>query len=64
VNPSRDWVDPDVIGIDLGMMLLAVENRRSGLIWKLSNSSPAIKRGYERMGFKTVPGSNRGDLKS
>ena len=63
VNPSRGWTGPDVIGIDLGMMLCAVENYRTGLIWKLSSSSPAIKRGYERMGFKKVAGSDRGELK-
>ncbi|MEZ0324910.1 MAG: glucoamylase family protein [Fimbriimonas sp.] len=63
VNPSRDWVDPDVIGIDLGMMLLAVENARTGMIWKLSSSYPAIKVGYERMGFRKVAGSNRGKLR-
>jgi hypothetical protein len=64
VNLSRDWYDPDVIGIDLGMMLLAVENYRTGLIWKLSSSSPAIKLGYERMGFRKAPGSNGGPLKA
>lgn len=62
VNPSRNWVDPDVIGIDLGMMLCGVENYRTGLIWKLSNESPQIQNGYARAGFKKVPGSNNGPL--
>jgi hypothetical protein len=50
-NPGKDWVDPDVIGIDLGMMMTAVENANTGLIAKLSASHPIVKRGYERLGF-------------
>jgi hypothetical protein len=29
---DRDWYDPEVIGIDLGMMLLALENHRTGYV--------------------------------
>jgi len=61
-NPSRNYTDPDVIGIDLGMMLLGIENARTGMIWKLSKSFPPIKRGYDRMGFRAAPGSNKGPL--
>jgi hypothetical protein len=49
--PNQKWVDPDVIGIDLGMMMTAVENVRSGLMTRLSSQSPIVKRGMERMGF-------------
>ena len=38
-NIDRDWYGPDVIGIDLGMMLLMTENARSGLIWRLIQHS-------------------------
>jgi hypothetical protein len=62
-NPSRDWIDPDVIGIDLGMMLTGVENYRTGLVHRLSMSHPIAKRGYQRAGLRTVPGSNRGPLR-
>lgn len=64
VNPSRNWVDPDVIGIDLGMMLCGVENYRTGMIWKLSKSNPKIVAGYARMGFIEAPGSNQGPLQT
>ena len=37
-NIDRDWFDRDVIGIDLGMELLAIENHRSGLVWTLMDS--------------------------
>jgi hypothetical protein len=32
-NPHDGWVDPDVIGIDLGITLLSAENLRSGKVW-------------------------------
>lgn len=32
-NPMTGWVNPDVIGIDLGMTLLSAENLRSGKVW-------------------------------
>jgi hypothetical protein len=47
-----DWTGPDVIGIDLGMMLLNVENARTGLVHKLTNADPVVKRGFARIGFK------------
>ena len=51
-NLDEDWYDPDVLGIDLGMMLLAVENRRTGLIWRLMSSSPVVKMGLAAAGFR------------
>jgi hypothetical protein len=63
INPQRSWVGPDVIGIDLGMMLLLVENHRTGLIHRLTNSSPIVQRGRTRMGFVKVKDSNNGPLK-
>ena len=54
INPSRNWNDTDVIGIDLGMMLLAVENHRTGLIWRLMASHPAIQKGMSAAGFHKV----------
>lgn len=62
MNPSREWTDPDVIGIDLGMMLVSVENARTGLIHRLTNQNPIAKRGMERAGLKPAPGSNDGPM--
>jgi len=41
-NPNTNWVNPDVIGIDLGITLLSAENLRSGKIWSwfMRNSEP------------------------
>ena len=32
-QPAEGWVNPDVIGIDLGISLLSAENLRTGRIW-------------------------------
>lgn len=57
INPDKDWADPDVIGIDLGMMLLMIENFRDGLVWKLSMSDPINAKGFAKAGFhKTSEG--------
>ncbi|MFQ3610037.1 MAG: glucoamylase family protein [Fimbriimonadales bacterium] len=50
-NVDRNWWDREVIGIDLGMMLNALENHRSGLIWSLTAKMPAIQRGLREAGF-------------
>ncbi|HLJ53851.1 MAG TPA: glucoamylase family protein [Chthonomonadaceae bacterium] len=50
-NLDRDWYDPDVIGIDLGMLLLNVENSRTGLVWRLVRRSPIARRGIAAAGF-------------
>jgi hypothetical protein len=54
-NPKKDWYDEDVIGIDLGMMLLAIENHRSGLIWKRMTAHPVGKKGLRAAGFAPAP---------
>ena len=51
-NLDKNWFDADVIGIDLGMALLAIENQRSGLIWKLMQKQPWLQRAYEKAGIK------------
>lgn len=51
INPARNWFDTDVIGIDLGMMLLAVENHRTGLLWNLMAAHPATRKALAAAGF-------------
>ena len=63
-NPTvGDWVGPDVIGIDLGMMMCAIENRRTGLPMRLSASAPEIRRGMARAGLKPARDADAGPLK-
>ena len=33
-HPTDGWVNPDVIGIDLGITLLSAENLRTGKVWE------------------------------
>ncbi len=51
-NVDKAWYDKDVIGIDLGMMLLAIENHRTGLIWRLMRAHPAVKKGMAAAGMR------------
>jgi hypothetical protein len=63
INAHRDWYDPDVIGIDLGMMLCGVENARTGRVMKWSGQHPIVRAGFARAGLRPAPGSDRGPLK-
>ena len=40
------------LGIDVGPLLLAIENARTGLIWRLFMSHPVARRGAERLHLK------------
>ena len=42
-QPLSRWVDPDVIGIDLGIMLLSAENLRTGRLWEWFKRQPNIR---------------------
>ena len=57
INPTKDWVSPDVIGIDLGQMLLSIENHRDGLPHRWMMGSPTTQHAYRRIGLhKTEEG--------
>jgi hypothetical protein len=51
-NTERGWYAQDYVSIDQGPLLLAIENARSGLIWKLFHAHPAIKSAHARLGWK------------
>ena len=51
-NPGRDWHSPDVIGIDLGQLFLAIENHRDGLPYRWMREHDAMRRGLERAGLR------------
>jgi hypothetical protein len=54
INASKDWIAPDVIGIDLGQMMLGIENARDGLPNRLFMQHPLIQRGMKRAGFRVT----------
>lgn len=39
-------------GLDQGIVLMMIENHRSGLLWRLLRSSPAVRTGLQRAGFR------------
>lgn len=51
-NLDQNYAHDDYIGIDQGPMLLAIENARTGLIWKLFMQSATAKRAVERLKLK------------
>jgi hypothetical protein len=50
-NPNTGWVNPDVIGIDLGITLLGVENMRSGNVWRWFMGNPEVRRAIKLVGL-------------
>jgi hypothetical protein len=52
-NPLKNWYNPDVLGIDIGITMLMAENARSGLVWNTFMKNKEAQRGMERAGFKT-----------
>ncbi|MBV9574713.1 MAG: hypothetical protein JOY93_11720 [Acidobacteriales bacterium] len=48
-NPQTLWVNPDVIGINLGITLLSVENLRTGRVWDWFNRSNDIQRAMNKV---------------
>jgi hypothetical protein len=50
-NPETGWASADVLGIDLGIMLVMAENLRTGLVWRHFMAAPEVQRGMERAGF-------------
>src|SRR5687768_5512069 len=46
-NPETGWVNPDVIGIDVGISILQVENARSGFVWALFMQAPEVRRALD-----------------
>jgi hypothetical protein len=66
-NPNNGWINPDVIGIDQGIILLSAENARTGNVWRWFMKNPEIPLAMQRVGLvktaartvaeKTVPRS-------
>ncbi|MDX2146628.1 MAG: glucoamylase family protein [Planctomycetota bacterium] len=53
-NIASDWTAPEYIAIDQGPLILAIENARTGLLWKLFHQHPIVQEGARRLGW-TVP---------
>ena len=57
VNPTvaeagpDGWISQGAFGLDQGMIVLMIENYRSGLLWRLGRDNPCIRSGLQRAGF-------------
>jgi len=49
---AAGWVSEGEFGLDQGMIVLMIENFRSGLLWQLTRSCPCIGTGLRRAGFR------------
>lgn len=52
-NPKDDWYDPEIIGIDQGIVLLMAENLRTGGVWKTFMRNQEISRAMKAVGFRS-----------
>ncbi|WP_371736134.1 glucoamylase family protein [Acidovorax sp. SRB_14] len=49
---SGPWISEGEFGLDQGMVVLMVENFRSGLLWRLLRACPFMQTGLRRAGFR------------
>jgi hypothetical protein len=50
-NPNTGWVDTDVIGINVGIILLSGENLRTGNVWRWFMQNREIPRAMDSVGL-------------
>ena len=46
------WRSEGLFGLDQGMIVLMIENYRSGLLWQLGRGNPVVRAGLRRAGFR------------
>jgi hypothetical protein len=51
-NPNNGWIDTDVIGINVGIMLLSGENLRNGVIWHWFMRNAEIPKAMDLIGLR------------
>jgi hypothetical protein len=56
-NPSKNWWDTDVIGIDEGPIIMMIENYRTGRVWDRFMKSPYVQQGLHVAGFLATTSS-------
>lgn len=51
-NPNTGWIDSDVIGINVGIILLSAENARSENVWRWFMRNAEMLRALQSAGLK------------
>jgi hypothetical protein len=49
---ATGWISEGSFGLDQGMIVLMLENFRSGLLWRLLRTSAPLRKGLQRAGFR------------
>ena len=55
-NPTLGWYDHDVIGINVGVILLSAENARTGNVWRWFMRNVEVPRALQKIGLVTYGG--------
>ena len=53
-HAGNGWICPDVLAIDVGITLLAIENHRSGNVWRWFMANPEARRALELADLRPV----------
>jgi len=51
IDGAGGWISPFCFGLNLGPIVLMLENHRSGMLWNLMRNCPPIVRGLRLAGF-------------
>ena len=54
-NPGSSWTNPDVIGLDVGITMLMVENYRTQFVWNTFMANPEMQSAMQVAGFQDNP---------
>ncbi len=59
-NPSAGWIGQDVVGIDVGIILLSAENLRTGFVWEQFMGSQPATSAIQRIGVDDPAPAKKG----
>jgi hypothetical protein len=62
-NPTLNWFDTDVVGIDVGITLLSAENLLTGNVWRWFMANDAPAHAMDLIGFSEPPGKEAPPVK-
>jgi hypothetical protein len=48
---ASGWISQQTFGLDQGIIVLMLENYRTGLLWRLGRGNAYIRTGLRRAGF-------------
>lgn len=52
-NPTINWWNPDVIGIDVGISMLMAENHRTRFVWNTFMKDESVQKSMNIVGFRS-----------